>query len=560
MIIRRSVSLAPLLAAACGLWAAEQPAVRQPVFVQLFAKVDDYYEIKVTEDRIRRALDMARALREKHAAVQAPLTLYFNGAMAEALFQRKTDTLVQVRKAVDDGLVEIGYDGVDEPTPTARPRPNFRKSKTAHDRWLARSEALDWFLTEWKDPVDGEPVPAKTGGLKRVIEVFGKVTAIQGVTLELGGDPETVHLLQRFNQRYIGFGLPEGNTFPARNLHGFGGGVAAVAQLLSPEAATSPEVFWLNGVLRQSDNNGSTVHRRQLADRKALETMTAAIDRARPHFLKVEVADYGRYYKPQTPPAVLANPLRYAYDNPKVPNFGVQMLNAPPQVEETYSKDGETLDWLAQFLASNPGSRFLSPSLLLAMAAPAQGPVSKAGLLTAVQGMLRKWDEYRNYVPEYASDGTQYFSPADMFYLLAHSLADLRRTGSLPESVTAKHVYGPLEAPSSQGPSQGSIETSAILQAAEGVSRTMTAKEWKPLPDNHIPGWISAGALRVNSAQFLRLMAYAFESAALSKSTASFELATCEMPSPVGLVFPTTRLGEDMGATWTLKPAPLKLD
>ena len=556
---RRIAGLSLLGAATTSLAAAEPSALQQPVFVQLIAKVDDYFEIKVTEDRIQRAIRMAEKLREKHPGLNATVTLYLNGAISEALFQRKTETLDRIQKAVQAGIAEIGYDGVDEPTHLSRPHPNFRKAKDAEGRWLARTEAFDWFLNEWKDPVNGDPVPEKAGGLKRTIEVFGKVSAIQGVTLELGGDPELVHLLGKFGQNYAGFGFPEGNTFPARNLHGFGGSVGGVAKLMSPAPNTSPEVFWLDGVLRLSDNNGSTVHRTPLSNRPALEKMTGAIDRSRPHLLRIDVANYLHYYKAQTPPAILANPLRYGYDNPKVPNLGMQALNSAPDLEAAYQKDEETLDWLAQFLAGT-GGRFVAPSQVLKMALPANGAaVSRASLLTAVQGMLKKWAEYNNYVPEHATADGQFFSPADMFYLLSRSLATLHQTGALPESVTLKHVYGPLPAPPLQGPSQGTASAKAITLAAAGIAPALASTEWTPVPADHIPGWVDVGGLRVNAAQFLRLMAQRFEKAASGAAETSFEIKTCEMPTPLGLVFPTTRPGEDMGQTWTAKPAVLKL-
>src|SRR5262249_54371571 len=152
--------------------------------------------------------------------------------------------------------IEVGYDGSEEPTFVARPRPNFRFSKTPQQRWLARSEATEWFLTEYKQYLSGEPDPSRSGGLKKTQEIFGETASAAGVSRELGGDSEAAHEIRRSNKKALLPGFPEGASFPARNLHGYGGSIAAVSSMLSPGPDFAPEVFFQDNFLRASDTSG----------------------------------------------------------------------------------------------------------------------------------------------------------------------------------------------------------------------------------------------------------------------------------------------------------------
>lgn len=71
-----------------------------------------------------------------------------------------------------------------------------------------------------------------------------------------------------------------------------------------------------------------------------------------------------------------------------------------------------------------------------------------------------------------------------------------------------------------------------------------------------VPGWVDAGGLHLNAAQFLRLMPKAYVS---GKSEGSLDVHVAQMRSEVGEQLPTTFQATEMGPAWTVKPAPLKL-
>jgi hypothetical protein len=224
--------LAQLVAAGQGNQAApakaEQPATKQPVYVLLFSTIDDPLNMEASEERLQRTLPLLERYRTQFARYRASCLYQFSGTFTDALVARNNANhlLDAVRSAARQGIIEIGYDGTEEPTFLTRPRPNFRRAKTGEQRWLARSEAAEWFLNEYKDPVTGEPDAERTGGLKRVREVFDDLRSIAGVSLEIGGDSETVHQIRR--QAFDGImpGLSETTAYPARLLQGYRGGVA----------------------------------------------------------------------------------------------------------------------------------------------------------------------------------------------------------------------------------------------------------------------------------------------------------------------------------------------
>jgi hypothetical protein len=95
-----------------------------------------------------------------------------------------------------------------------------------------------------------------------------------------------------------------------------------------------------------------------------------------------------------------------------------------------------------------------------------------------------------------------------------------------------------------------------LAAACAGLSKDLNDDTWRPVPANKIPAWTTVGAVRLNAAQMLRLMAMAY-----LEPTAGNRLRvrTCQMFSGAGLLFPSSRPRADAGGIWTLKPAPLHL-
>jgi polysaccharide export outer membrane protein len=64
------------------------------------------------------------------------------------------------------------------------------------------------------------------------------------------------------------------------------------------------------------------------------------------------------------------------------------------------------------------------------------------------------------------------------------------------------------------------------------VAERLNARMWKPMPTNMIPAWLEVDGVRVNAAQFLKLM---FESLAAPAATARMNVRMTNMLSPAGL-------------------------
>jgi hypothetical protein len=533
---------------------------RQPVYISLFSTIDNHLNPDLSDECLRHTMDLVGRYRQQFPASRLSCLLLFSGTTSDALEARdKANGLsTRVRQAARQGVVEIGYDGAQEPTFLARPRPNFRRAKSGEQRWLARSEAAEWFLTEYKDAVTGEPDPERSGGLRRTLEVFGTLASVGGVSLELGSDSEMVHQVRRWTKPTIMPGVPENTDYVASRLHGFRGSSAAVGKAMSPEPTTSPELFWMDGVLRLSDTSGAPV--KVVAANQGMEALKQVLDgldRSRPHVIRLWLAPASMHMRPGFANNRYVTPLEWAYDNPKAAHFGPEGRTSQADVDAAYAREDATVRWLVErYFPDNPGSRFVSVADLGRAAKTSVGtevPLTIAR--AAASDLLARWNEVGNYAPDSARAGGECLSLADMFQALATALGERQRYGAWPQSVGLQRVYGPLELTEDGGPTQGSVQSSAVLEAAAGLVARLNARTWKPVPENVIPTWVDVGSVRVNAAQFLRLMA---ETISLVDVDRPLPLRMSYMFSPVGEGFPKSRRRTDVGGLWTLKPAPLK--
>jgi hypothetical protein len=556
MIVHRAfLGMLVLLGAPCP---AGEVTANAPVYFHLFLRATDHVNFDLTEQRIQRYLPMVEQYRRKLPQSGISLLCQFSGTASEQLAARNRGSRIVdlVLEARRKGVVETGYDGAEEPTPCVRPQPNFRRARTPEHRWMARLEAAEWFLTEYKHFLNGEPDPDRSGGLKRMLEVFGEAAFIAGATTGLGGDPEVVHHLRRFSTPALMSGLPERETLPARNIEGYRGGSHSFGELMSPQPECAPEVFWQNGVLRLSDTSGEAVKiLRADAGPEELKKALAGLDRTRLHVIRVELGRPGIYLRPQFEKDN-PSPLQYAYANPKLPRLPPDALRTPEEIDAAFGREDASIQWLAgEFLPANPGSRFVSSADLLRMTPHTAGAgISRDKLRRATESLVERWKIVGNHPPEYVPAGDEYLSLADMFQLLASALAVWHEKSTLPDSVLLRNVYGPLQLPDDQGPSTGSVSVAGIARTCAGLVSGLNDVTWRPLPNNVIPGRVDVEGTRLNAAQFLRLMAEAF----LSPSTAEpLRVKTCQMYHGPGMVLPTTRRLEESGATWTIKPARL---
>ncbi len=575
--MRRPVSWSVILIlAVAGAWArgaAQAPSAQagpagvtppasgppSPVYVSLFTSLDDHLNIEITEERLVRVLQMVETLGRRSPTSRPTCLVLFSGAVSDAFYERDAAThlLGRVKEGVKAGTLDAGYDGNQEPTFVMRPRPNFRGARTGEQRWLAREQAADWFLTEYKNPITGEPDPDRPGGLKRAAEVLGSLAYATGVAQDIGGDSEVVHVLRRLGLDPVLQGVPENTTFSARLLAGFGGSALGTGRAMSPEPGFVPEMFWMDNVLRLSDTSGAPV-KVFVANQgpEALQKILDGLDWSRPHVIRVQLAHPSIYLKPGFGGGRHTTPLEWAYDNPRAAHLGADGIQARDQIDAAYAREEAVLAWLTDaYFTANPGSRFVSLGELKRSARPAVGQsVGLETLRGAAAAFLDEWTAIGNYPPGSARSGDQDFSIADMFQMLATALARRAAGGADEGPVTLRHVYGPLETTDETGPAGKVVRVRDVVTAAATLAPALSRDTWKPLPDNAVPTWVDVGNIRVNSAEFLRLMAEA-----LLAAEPDTELTTriSYMSTPVAESFPKSRKRSELGPLWTLKPARL---
>jgi hypothetical protein len=416
--------------------------------------------------------------------------------------------------------------------------------------------AVEKFLTEWRDPLTGVAGPGKTGGLKKMQEIFGEAACITGVAPELGGDSETVHILGRYNQKAIAFGIPDPK--PEMNIHGFRGSAQEFSREMAPTPETSPELYWQDNILRSSDTSDASIRAVGAYEGpEALKALLAKMDRSRVRIIHVEIGALRNYLRQAYQLGNLYPPLKLAYSHPEEARLPAEARVEEDEIGAAYAKEEALVRWLAEdFFPANRGSRFISSSGLKEMTPPSSGftltlDELKAGTKEAVD----QWGGVLN-PPPYLRAGGRYLSLAESFQVMADALAELSRTGKLPASVRVAKVYGPISMPSDHGANVGAVSVASIARVCAGLVDWLHDQSWKPIPNNMIPPRVTVEGYDVNAGVFWRLMTRALLA---DSPDAKVQLKMTHMFSLAGEVFPKTRLIDDQGATWTYKPAPLQL-
>lgn len=591
-IFLASISAVILAAGQASTPASEAP--KEPTYIYLYSSVTDHVNLDITEDRLHRLLPMIERYQKEHPTLHVSATVLFSGSVSDALERRNATTHIVdfVKGYIRKGVIEVGYDGSDEPTYTSRPYVDISKVTNVQDRWAARKANTEQFLTAGRDPLTGQLLPGQKGGLEKMQEVFGEAVCITGVTLpikfgpglpgflvtkargpasvapdqpivpdgtlpEVGGDTEAVTNLRAINSKAIMFGISDTN--PAR-LPGFRNGRNGFAQLISPEVDNSPELYWQDNVLRTSESSSDIlrlVH--AFAGPEAMKKETDKMPRNRIHVLHVKLADEQDYVKPE----FINGPgpaLRYAYDHPGSPNLPADVLLSKSQVDQAFANEEATLKWAAEvFVPAEAGSRFVSSADLARMVMPAAGfRMSMSALQSALAAYMKAWGTDTFAPPLFQADG-RYLSKAEMFQILADALAEFHRTGKLPESVEVAPVFGPVRVLTGHGPNIGEVSVSEIAQICAGLAPPLHDMSPSQVPKNSIPIGIQIEGSLLNPAQFLRLMAQAV----LDPSPDSkLKIHMTYESNALGMLLPRVRPDMDDGFVWTLKPAQFttKLD
>jgi hypothetical protein len=157
--------------------------------------------------------------------------------------------------------------------------------------------------------------------------------------------------------------------------------------------------------------------------------------------------------------------------------------------------------------------------------------------------------------PSYLEVDGRYLSLADSFAILVNVLSE-RNSGRSPKSVRVAKVYGPLEMPLEPGPALGAVPVSSITRVCSKIVDKLNDQTWHEVPNNVIPPWLEVDGIRVNMAQFLRLM---MEALVASTPEGKIKVKMTNTLTYPGIMYPKTRVEKDQGGTWTYKPAPLRL-
>jgi hypothetical protein len=395
-------------------------------------------------------------------------------------------------------------------------------------------------------------------------EVFGPAAAIRGVVLqfpniygpldETGSDAEIVHNLRQLNDTAVMVGLSEsdlGHTSGSQ----FRPWATVFSKAMSPDANTSPELFWQEDILRVSETSMKDWPTARAEDGlQKIKAALAGLDRSRIRVLRIDLGGQRIYVKPIAPPAGrLTLPLSWAYDHPDNPQYPANLRYSGAELEARWAEQEAVLKYLASdFLPANPGSRFVSTANLKAMAKPGWGyDLSFATLHEAVVQMLAGWGD-KTVPPIFVKAGDRYLSLADTFEVLTDALAQHSRTGSFPASVHVGRVFGPLVTAQPKPPVSGDVTAESVARVCAKLIDALHDDSWSQIPHNMIPSPVEIDNLKLTPAQFLRLMADA-----LVAPTPATKLSIRPVDMFAGdvVTFGFRRLRGELGAPWTFKPA-----
>jgi hypothetical protein len=249
--------------------------------------------------------------------------------------------------------------------------------------------------------------------------------------------------------------------------------------------------------------------------------------------------------------------MKLAYDHPDQAKLPADALRSVDDMDAAYAKEDAIIKWLVDdFAPANPGALFVSSTDLQRMTPPGTGySLSMDGLRATLPDLLKIWDD-NTIPPNYLLAEGRYLSLADMFQVMTDALAQLNRTGKLPQSVRVAKVFGPVEMPDDHGPTTGETTVASVARVCTGLTDRLHDYTWSPIPKNAIPSRVMIDGLNLTAAQFLRLMTQAL---ATPSPATRLKVRMTYMFTTSAYAYPKTRLESDQGGTWTFKPAPLNI-
>jgi hypothetical protein len=536
-----------LIAALSSSLAAQDSKTPLPVYVYLFAHFEDHINLELSEWRIKEVMrilaDAHRAHPDRVAAVGE-----FYGADSEIFQQRNRESGIVdlIRRAVSAGWYDVGYHGAHEPIYATTSQAN---RSLAGKSWQEIYAATRAFYTAHRDLKTGARDSSHKGGAALMQEVFGPATVLSG-TPSLTDPPGLLALGDLTGCRVV-FGFTDHG--PAMFNRDYAPAVLEIRKLVSPTPETSPDVFWFMGCLVTS-SHPVTREIGVIGSEQPLSVATAKFERldrtrvAVPHMICGTKFIYAR-----------TSPTNYGYgkDDPRLPK---ELLWPETDRKQKIENFRQNLDWLlTTFFPANTGSRCVGNRLLLELTVPYAGDtVSADDLDHAVGGLLRDWTERP---PNFASTGTRYLTLAQTFKLLATALK------SRPASFQTDMTYGPIGTwPEIVQGAEADVPAQAVIAvASQIVFGPERQRGDAQMPANRVPLNVTISGQTMHAAQFLRLMAEAYQALRAGKPLGTLRVRPSNILPPLSPLWKRAhRVYDDTPAAysylqlWTVKPAQLK--
>jgi hypothetical protein len=350
--------------------------------------------------------------------------------------------------------------------------------------------------------------------------------------------------------------------------------VLEIRKLVSPTPETSPDVFWFMGCLVTSSHpvrDEVGVIGSELSPNMA-SAKVERLDRTRvavPHMIYGTKFSYAR-----------ASPTQYAYgsdgqygpfrairesrgDDFRLPQ---ELLFSEAERKQKIENFRQNLDWLlTKCFPANAGSRCVGNRLLLDLTVPYAGDsVSAADLDRAVEGLLRDWTERP---PTFVSTGTRYLTLAQTFKLLATALKSHTTSNAWPETFQTDMTYGPIGTwPEVVQGAEADVDARAVISGASQIvfGPERQRGEAQP-PANRVPLNVTVAGKPMHAAQFLRLMAEAYQALRAGKPLGTLRVRPSNILPPlsplwkrVHRVYDETPAAYSYLQLWTVKPAQFK--
>ncbi|MCC6620905.1 MAG: hypothetical protein IT385_06605 [Deltaproteobacteria bacterium] len=522
----------------------------QPVYVFLFTHTEDPFNHALSEARYTTTAPILEALAADYPDTHPEWTIQLQGSDAKTIADRHGagGLVAYLQGLAASGRVHFGYHGQHDPTYTNRPQ----KDLVAGASFGAIAEAFDDWVSCERDLATGECVIADAGGVVAIQDHFGPIEIYSGLAagdegtgpFEDGGGHWAV---RRFAPEVrLAFGFSD----HAPEVPDYERLVTELMTILSPSGETSGGVFWAEDALRINDGDWQIdVHLSNVDDgARAIEARLSGIDTSRPRVMNGGIASKWIYAD--------TSPTQWGYAHPTSPTLRPMDTKSAAEITRGYANMEEGLRWLAgTFMPAHPGSRFIGPDELLAIAAPPDHLEVTADELDVIaRWALTTWTDRP---PSWLSDGVWFYSLRDAIGLLARALAE----AELPASQTMTRLYGPEQA----------LDATAAVRLSAAEVRTLAAtiagvaaadvdgdpESWTPTPPRLLASSYMIGGKSVTVAQALYALATVYAARHAGAPVSFVRLpATAAMPETFDIYRALGCIScED--TAWSTKPARL---